>query len=145
MSNALAWAGTIRSHDTVYAPFGEGRTAVIDPRDIAAVAAAVLTTAGHENRAYALTGPQSLTPAEQVDVLAEVLERPLRYVEVRPAVARQAMTQAGMPLVIADAVIALLATSLDGSSAVALPTIADITGTPPGTFGQWAHDNSNAY
>lgn len=140
MSNALMWAPTIHSHGTVYAPFGAGRTAVIDPCDVAAVAATVLTEPGHENRAYPLTGPEALSPAEQVDVLADVLARPLRYVDVPPSAARQAMSKAGMPPVIADAVIALLATGLDAAAAIVHPDVEKLTGTPPRTFRQWAQE-----
>ena len=31
MSDALMWAQTVTSHDAVYAPYGDGRTATIDP------------------------------------------------------------------------------------------------------------------
>ena len=50
MSNALRWVDTIRTRDAAFEPTGDGRTAVIDPVDIAAVAARVLTTDGHESQ-----------------------------------------------------------------------------------------------
>jgi uncharacterized protein YbjT (DUF2867 family) len=34
---------------------------MLDPRDVAATAAAVLTEDGHEGRAYELTGPEAIT------------------------------------------------------------------------------------
>lgn len=145
MSNARGWGDTIRSHDTVYAPFGSGRTAVVDPRDIAAVAATVLTTPGHEGRAYPLTGPEALAPGEQVDILAEVLGRGLRYVDVPPAAARDAMTAAGMPADVASAVVALLATGLDPASAVVHPTVEKLVGVPARSFRQWAHDHRTSF
>jgi uncharacterized protein YbjT (DUF2867 family) len=141
MSNALAWAETITSHDTVYAPYGNGRTATIDPRDIAAAAAAVLTREGHTERAYPLTGPQALSPHDQVTVLADVLGRPIRYVDAPPETVRTAMTDGGMPEVLADAVLALMATALQPASAVVEPTIAALTGHPARTFTTWTHDH----
>lgn len=145
MSNALMWADTVASHDTVYAPYGAGRTAVIDPRDIAAVAATALTQPGHQGRSYPLTGPEALAPADQVAILAEVLGRPLRYVDVPPDAARSAMTDDGMPPAVADAVLALLATALDPSAATVDPTVAKLIPTPPRTFGEWAQDHSAAF
>jgi uncharacterized protein YbjT (DUF2867 family) len=145
MSNALRWADTIRSHDTVYAPYGSGHTAIIDPYDIAAVALITLTTPGHDHQAYSLTGPAALSPGEQVDILADVIQRPLRYVDVPPPAARQAMTDAGLPDAIADAVIALLATGLEPDSATISPTVEKITGSPPRTFSQWAQTHRHAF
>lgn len=145
MSNALAWAQTIASHDTVYAPYGNGRTATIDPRDIAAAAAAVLTSQGHAGRAYPLTGPQALSPRDQVSGLADVLGRPLHYVDAPSATVRTAMTDSGMPGELADAVLALMATALHPASAVVEPTIATLTGHPARRFTTWAQDHLGAF
>lgn len=62
MSNALRWAAQIRAGDTVREPFADVRVAVIDPADIAAVAAAALTTGEHPDRTYTLSGPEPLLP-----------------------------------------------------------------------------------
>lgn len=68
MSNALYWSATVRSEGRVFSNFGHGKLPVIHPRDIAAVAARALTSPGHEGKAYPLTGPDSLTTAEQVRI-----------------------------------------------------------------------------
>ena len=73
MANALMWADTIREQGTVYAPYTTARTAPIDPFDIAAVAARVLTQTGHEGRAYSLTGPELLSPPERADEMTVIL------------------------------------------------------------------------
>ncbi len=142
MSNALMWAETITSHDTVYAPYGDGRTATIDPRDIAEAAALTLTGTGHHGRAYPLTGPQALSPHDQVTILANVLGRPLRYVDAPPERVRAAMTAEGMPETLADAVLALMATALRPSAATIEPTL---TGHSARTFATWAHDHRAAF
>ncbi|MFJ7498002.1 NAD(P)H-binding protein [Streptomyces sp. NPDC097727] len=138
MSNALHWADTVREHDTVYAPHGQSRIALIDPRDIAAVAAAVLTTGGHEGRVYRLTGPEALSPVEQVGILAEVLGRPLRHVETSPAAARQAILDQGVPAAMTDAIMALRAAALEPFTSVLHPDVEEVTGTPARTFRDWA-------
>ncbi len=145
MSNALAWAQTITSHDTVYAPYGRGRTAVIDPRDIAAAAASILTSAGHGGCVYPLTGPEALSPQDQVTALAGVLGRSLHYVDAPPATVRTAMTDGGMPEDLADAVLALMATALNPAAAQVEPTITTLTGRPAGTFSGWAQDHRSAF
>src|SRR5207237_197124 len=80
MSNTLMWAETIKTQETVYFPGGAGRTAPIDPQDIAAVAALALTQPGHEGRIYELTGGELLTAAQQTEILSHVLGKPIRYV-----------------------------------------------------------------
>src|SRR5436305_1157309 len=86
MSNVLQWAPQLRGGDVVRAPFAGVRIAVIDPYDIAAVAAQALRSDAHEGQAYPLTGPESLLPADRVRTLGAVLDRELRS-DARPAAA----------------------------------------------------------
>jgi len=90
-SNALWWADTIKSHDTVYGALGDASNPVIDPEDIAAVAALTLSEPGHAGKIYELSGPESLTTEQQVNILGSVLGRPLKYVNVPDSAARDSM------------------------------------------------------
>ncbi|MEU6558205.1 NAD(P)H-binding protein [Nocardia nova] len=138
MANALHWAGSIRNQDSVFATYGHGRIAVIDEHDIAAVAAAVLTGDGHDARTYRLSGPEALTPGEMTTTLAEILGRPLRFVEVEPTVARRTILDHGQSELMADAIMALRATALESFTSTVYPTVQDITGTRPNSFREWA-------
>ena len=93
MSNALTWAPTVATQRVVHAPFASGRTAVVDPADIGAVAARCLTEDGHDNTIYELTGPEPLNPPDQAAILTRVLGRTLSFVEVDPA---DVLTQHGV-------------------------------------------------
>jgi uncharacterized protein YbjT (DUF2867 family) len=77
MSNTLQWVPQLRAGDVVRAPFAGVRIATIDPYDVAAVAAAALTTGDHAGRSYRLSGPESLLPADRVAILGRVLGRDL--------------------------------------------------------------------
>jgi uncharacterized protein YbjT (DUF2867 family) len=145
MSNALHWAGTIASHDTVYHPYGDGRVALIDPRDIAAVAATVLTRPGHDGRAYPLCGPEALGPADEVAILSEVLGRPLRYVEVSPEDAHRTMVERGMPPELADAVVAKAATTREPGVGIPDRELSLLLDTTPRTFRAWVRDHAAAF
>jgi uncharacterized protein YbjT (DUF2867 family) len=145
MANALMWASSIRDHDTVYAPYAGGRIATIDPYDVAAVATTVLTSPGHENQTYTLSGPEALSPAEQVAILANVLARPLKYVEVTPEIARQSIVDHGVPANIADAIMALRATALDEFTSIIHPSVEKLTGTPATSFRDWAVRNVESF
>ncbi|KIA65703.1 NAD(P)H-binding protein [Nocardia vulneris] len=142
MSNALHWAGTVRVHGAVHAPYGQGRIAVIDPRDIAAVAVAALTTDAHLGQIYTLSGPQALSPGEQTAIIGEVLGRKLEFREIAPEQARQALLDHGVPTELADAIMALRATALASFTSVVHDSVERITGVPPRTFRQWATDHA---
>ena len=57
MTNVLASAEAMKHTGKLFAPADGARIAIIEPRDVGAVAAAVLTEDGHEGRTYVLTGP----------------------------------------------------------------------------------------
>ena len=56
-ANTLMWADQIRAGDTVRWPFGGAARALIDERDIAAVAVRALTEDGHAGARYVLSLP----------------------------------------------------------------------------------------
>jgi uncharacterized protein YbjT (DUF2867 family) len=69
----------IREADEIRIPVGNARTSFIDTRDIASVAAQILTASGDENAIYTLTGAEALTYAEVADIISDVLGRRIRY------------------------------------------------------------------
>jgi uncharacterized protein YbjT (DUF2867 family) len=138
MSNALNWAGMIAADQFVYAPFAAGRAAVVDPADIAAVAAACLTQDGHDHRVYELTGPEPLSPADQVAILGQVLGRDLRYAEADPADALAQMASYGVPEGLAHAVIELFRSTVEPYNSEPTGDITAVTGRPARSFADWA-------
>jgi uncharacterized protein YbjT (DUF2867 family) len=143
MSNTLQWADQVRSGDVVRAPFADVPVAAIDPYDIAAVAGEALISGGHDGRVYALTGPQSLRPADRVQVLGGVLGRELRFIGQTDAEARTEMS-AAMPGEYVDAFFRFFADGMLDESTV-LPTVAGVIGRTPGTFQQWAAAHAAAF
>jgi uncharacterized protein YbjT (DUF2867 family) len=142
-SNTLQWAPQVRAGDVVRAPFPGVRVAMIDPYDIAAVAATVLLGDGHADRTYTLTGPESLLPADRVRVLAKVLDRDLRF-EGQPDAEARAEMSARMPTKYVDAFFRFYADGTLDESKV-LPTVEEVTGRPPRTFEQWAIAHADAF
>jgi uncharacterized protein YbjT (DUF2867 family) len=100
VSNVLFW--NVAQRGVLALPTGEGKTALIDPRDIADVAAKVLTEPGHDGKVYELTGPELLSQRDLVAKVSRALGKPLDYVDVRPEVWRTEMTGAGLPPIVAD-------------------------------------------
>jgi uncharacterized protein YbjT (DUF2867 family) len=143
MSNTFQWLPQLRDGDTVRAPFAEVPIATIDPDDVGAVAAAALTSSAHEGRAYRLSGPESLRPADRVRILGEVLGRELRFEAMTDAEARAEMS-AAMPAAYVDAFLSFFADGTLNESDV-LPTVQEVTGRPPRSFEHWARAHADRF
>lgn len=143
MTNAFRWLPQLRAGDVVRLPFAAVRTALIDPVDIAEVAATALTTSHHEGRIYAISGPESLTPADQVAILAQALGRDLRF-EAQPDDEARAEMSKSMPAKYVDAFFRFYVDGTLDESKV-LPTVHALTGRPPRSFAQWAADHAGAF
>jgi uncharacterized protein YbjT (DUF2867 family) len=143
MSNAFDWRAQLRAGDVVSAPFAGVPIAAVDPFDIAAVAAAVLTCAEHHSRSYSLTGPESIRPADQVRILARVLGRVLRFEPQSDAEARTEMS-ATVPAKYVDAFFRFFADGEFDDSQV-LPTVQELTGRPPRSFERWVTAHAKAF
>jgi uncharacterized protein YbjT (DUF2867 family) len=136
MSNALRWKQQLLDGEEVRVPFANIRPAVVDPFDVAAVAAEALLSDRHEGRIYAPTGPESLLPADQVRILASVLGRTLRFQAQSNDEARIEMAKTTRPEYVDAFFDFYVAGSLDESRV--RTTVEDVTGRAPRTFEQWA-------
>ncbi|MFH9202175.1 NAD(P)H-binding protein [Streptomyces anulatus] len=144
MSNTLSWAPGIRSTGVVRALYGDAPVACVDPRDVAAVAVAVLTGTGHEGRAYAVSGPEAITAREQTAQLSRVLERPLRFEELGVDAARTALL-AKYPPPVAEAFLQSAERQRAGVKAAVVPTIQDLTGRPARPYRIWSAEHAEAF
>ncbi|WP_206795238.1 NAD(P)H-binding protein [Amycolatopsis sp. MtRt-6] len=135
-SNTLQWAESIRSARRVVAPFADVALPVVDPEDIAAVAAAALREDGHAGQAYTLTGPAPITPREQAAAIATAVGEPVRFVPQAREEAR-AMMLGFMPAEVADVTLDILGAPTPAEQEVS-PDIARVLGRPPHPFAEWA-------
>ncbi len=120
---------TAREQGAFYSTVGTGRVAMVDEADVAAVAAEALTKpAAHTGKTYALTGPAAYTYPELAEQLSAALGKPVHYVNITPAQAKETMLKLGIPEWIADFVNDLRETeSKDLVSAVS-PDVERVTG-----------------
>jgi uncharacterized protein YbjT (DUF2867 family) len=143
MSNALRWLPQLRAGDVVREPFADVPVAVIDPADIAAVAARALRSQGHEGRIYALSGPKALLPSDRVRILGQVLGRDLRISAQSHDEARAQMSRE-MPQQYVDAFFNFYVDGTLDESRVH-PTVEQILGRRPRDFEQWARTHADAF
>jgi uncharacterized protein YbjT (DUF2867 family) len=143
-SNALHWwAPQIRNGGVVRWPYGAAETAPIDERDIAAVAARVLLGDGSAHADHVLTGPESLSQADQVRAIGEAIGRPLRFDELSPDEFRRE-TAATWPSAAVEMLLGAWRATL-GHPAFVTRAVEEIAGSPARSFSQWAADNAAAF
>lgn len=122
----------------IYLPWGDGKCSFIDARDIARVAAVVLTTPGHDGKAYTLTGPAVFGIGEAAATIGKATGRKITYVDVPEDAARGAMLGAGLPAWMVDAMMELHAIDKAGYAAEVNDEVARLTGTPARSFEAFA-------
>ncbi|WP_330271990.1 NAD(P)H-binding protein [Lentzea sp. NBC_00516] len=142
-TNALWWAESVRAQRTVAAPFGDVGVPIIDPADIADVAAACLLDDRHAGAAYELTGPEVITPREQSEAIAAALGEPVRFHELTRAEAKAGMEQM-MPGELADDTLDILSSPTQHELRVS-PDVQEVLGRAPRTFAEWAERNVEAF
>ncbi|MFI6788782.1 NAD(P)H-binding protein [Nonomuraea sp. NPDC050383] len=138
-SNTRGWAAQIRDAGVVRGP-EIAPTAVVDPRDVAAVAALVLAGGEHTGQTYVLTGPEVIGRADQVQAIGEAVGRPLRFEKVPVEEARARMLADGRPPALVEALLSAAGTR--ARSGVVTTTVEQLTGAPARTFAQWAADHA---
>jgi uncharacterized protein YbjT (DUF2867 family) len=145
MTNLLNAAEQVRATGTLFAPAGSGAIAMIDPRDIGAVGAAVLTGDGHAGRCYTLTGPEAITYRDVARALTAATGRRVAYVDVPPQAAREGLAQAGMPDWLIEQLDGAFERIRRGAFAQTTDTVRVLTGREGRTFVDFASANAGLF
>ncbi|MEW2573467.1 NAD(P)H-binding protein [Streptomyces sp. NPDC047070] len=142
-SNALAWAESVRTQGTVAAPFGDVGVPVVDPADIAEVAAACLLDDRHAGGIFELTGPEVITPRQQAQVIAAALDSPVRFHELTREEAKAAMTQF-VPPELADDTLDIISAPNPDELRIS-SDVERVLGRAPRPFDNWVARNIAAF
>ena len=145
LSNLLAGAPQVAAEGRLYAPAGTARIAMIDPRDVGASAAAVLSSAGHEGQTYLLTGPAAITYTQVAAELSEVMGSRVEFIDIPDDAAQQAMIHDGLPGFVAEQIIKTFAQLRQGVGAQVTPTVQTLTGSAPRDFASFARAHAGLF
>jgi uncharacterized protein YbjT (DUF2867 family) len=145
MQNMLMFAPTISTENAFYAPMKDGRIGLVDARDIATVAASVLTEDSHAGHSYDLTGPEALSFFDLAEKFSAVRKRQISYVDIPPARAREGMLRAGTPAWLADSILEQYEQFRQGRGEIVTDTIHEITGQRPRGFDEFAVDYAGPF
>jgi uncharacterized protein YbjT (DUF2867 family) len=134
------WSHGVKS-GTIAVPAGDGKSSFIDVRDIAACAAAALTTTAHDGKAFDLTGPEALGYGEATAILSKVTGRNIGYQAIDDATFVNGLTGAGVPADYASFLATLFYPVREGWTARVTDDVKTLTGMAPRSVEQYAKDH----
>ena len=148
MQNLLWFTPEIKTRTSFSLPMGGAKTAPVDVRDVAAVAAPLISTIqrgeAQQNATYNLTGPEKLSFVEIAQKLSAAAGRQIEYRDIEPAEFLEMLLRAEIPRWYAEAVTASWSVARTDEPIVS-EVVAALTKKPPITFAQFARDYASAF
>jgi uncharacterized protein YbjT (DUF2867 family) len=146
MQNVLALAPAIATTSSFGSAAGQGRSGLVDARDVAAVAAEIITSpAAHAGKTYWLTGPELLSNYDVAAVLSNLLGRTITYQELTFEQNKDAMIRAGVPGQIAEMNAQAFSLTAEGDAEWVTQDVPSLLGRPARSFGQFTADYATAF
>lgn len=145
MQHLFCVAPSIRDDNLICGAFGTARLPLVDARDVAAVAATVLTTSGHENESYLLTGPQALSGQEIAAIFSAELARTIHYVDLPTEAYHEYLVGEGLPYWIAEDVTTFARAIRAGHVGQISPDTAALLGKPGRTLQQFVKKHAGVF
>jgi uncharacterized protein YbjT (DUF2867 family) len=126
--------------NTVYGAAGEGKAGFVDARDVAAVAASVLTESGHEGKLYEVTGPEALSNAAVAAIISKVTGRHVRAVNVSLDQLTDNYVRLGWPDAWAQELVAIQELRAGGHLATVTDVVERVAGKKSTTFEEFVRE-----
>jgi len=146
MQNMLALAPAIAATSSFGSSAGNGRSGLVDARDVAAVAAEIITSpAAHAGKTYWLTGPELLSNYDVATVLSKLLGRTITYRELTFEQNQDAMIRAGVPEQIAEMNAQAFSLTAEGDAEWVTQDLPSLLGRPARSFEQFTADYAAAF
>jgi len=134
------WLHGLREHGAIFLPVGRAKGSFIDARDIAAVAAELLSRRDLDGHDFDLTGPEALNHDEVAEILSRETGRRIVFEDISPEAMRKGLLEAQLPAAYADFMMLILGFFKAGYSERTTDSVARILGRAPGSFAQYAKD-----
>lgn len=134
------WLHGIQTAGQIFLPVGHAKGSFIDARDIAAVAARLLTSDAIPEREFDLTGPRALDHDEVAALLTQACGRTITFTDITPEAMLQGLLGAGLPADYAAFLVQILGYFKAGHAERTTDAVQRITGRAPRSFEQYAKD-----
>ena len=145
MQSTLAYAPFVKEQGLFHGAMRDGRVAFVDARDVAAVAAAVLTGRGHEGKTYVVTGGEALSLGDVAGRLAAAIGKAVRYVDLPAGELKRRLLDAGLSSWLVEDLPALHVFFSTGGGSATTRVVREVTGSPPRTYDAFARESAPAF
>jgi len=145
MQNFIGSAKTIVEQNKFFLPMSDGKTGMIDTRDVGKVIAKVLSEEGHEGQSYQITGPETLSFYNVAEKFSSVLKREVLYVDMPMDAYKNILSQFLTNQWHLDSVIDLFAGIAEGGIEYKTDTFEELIGTPPRSLEDFIEEHRNLY
>jgi uncharacterized protein YbjT (DUF2867 family) len=139
------WIQGILEQGKIFLPVAQAKGSFIDARDIAAVAAALLSSDARNNQEFDLTGSVALDHDAVARVLSAETGKTIGYQDIPPEALLSGLLQGGVPAPYAEFLLLILGFFKAGYSERTTDTVQTILGRAPGTLEQYAKDYRAAW
>jgi uncharacterized protein YbjT (DUF2867 family) len=150
MQNFVNYYGyTIKTQNAIYLPAGEGKVSFVDARDVAAVAAKLLTEnngrSRHGKKAYVVTGSEALSYSQVAEIISKEIGRKISYIDTSEEDARKSMKSMGREDWLIDAILEEFYNTRVGNRSETTNIVEQIIGRKPTSFAQFVRDYANSF
>lgn len=139
------WLHGIATQSRILLPVGHAKGSFIDARDIAAVAASLLTRDDLAHRDFDLTGGEALNHDEVAAILSREAGRTILFEDIAPEAMLAGLLQAGLPRDYAEFMLVILGFFKAGYAERTTDAVQAITGRAPRSFAAYAKDYRAAW
>lgn len=138
---------TIKTQSAFYLPAGDHKVSFVDARDIAAVAANVLTAESveHLNKIYDITGGEAFSFTQAAEIISNEIGRKVAYVNVTYEDACKGLKEMGMENWLINAIMEGFYSMRTGYGSQITNIVKQITGRKPISFSQFVKDYAQAF
>jgi uncharacterized protein YbjT (DUF2867 family) len=144
MQNTLAWGARVLD-GTFYSPVPDAAFSLVDARDVAEVAAVALTEAGHEGKAYGLSGPEAVSYRDQATRVFAAAGREITVEEIPVEALKRELVRAGVPPWNAEGLSEQFELYAGGGAQMVTSGVKDALGRDPRTIDEFAKDHVEAF
>jgi uncharacterized protein YbjT (DUF2867 family) len=143
----MARAAAPIANDSWGGAAGDGLVNLIDTRDVADCAFAVLLDDAHvtSQRAYHLTGPTAVSMPKIADKISGLLGRTVTYQHRSPAEQREKLLASGLNEFVADLLLGLDRLFYESTLAETTSTVRELTGHAPRPVTDWLSHNISLF
>jgi uncharacterized protein YbjT (DUF2867 family) len=138
------WKDAVRTGE-LELPTDEGLISFVDGRDVAAAAAAALTSSDFDGQTLMLTGPAALPLSRATEVMSHVMGRPVVFKPIAVADYEARLAAEGLPEKLIAERIAEFETIRGGKASIVSPAVEKMTGRPPRFFETFVKDHATDF